>query len=123
MYQEKTNNSYRGGTPDDYYESDGRPGILWVEYKYVARIPRNLRLVGVKRPPLSPLQQKWLERAHRNGKPTAVIVGCPSGGIILTGLDWKKPVTKEQFEAKLLSRNEIMDWIEREVTRTTRKPP
>lgn len=118
VYQEKTNNSYRGGIPDDYYESNGSPGSLWVEYKYTARIQRELHLTAKSaQPKLSELQQKWLDRAYANGQQVAVIVGSPKGGIVLTDRQWIKPITADYFEENLLSRQELMQWIEKQVTR------
>jgi len=117
VHQEKTNNTYRGGIPDDYYESNGKPGSLWVEYKYIAKLQRELLLTAKNaKPKLSDLQEKWIDRAYRNGQQVAVIIGCPKGGLILTDRDWLKPITAEYFEANMKSRKEIMEWIEEQVT-------
>jgi hypothetical protein len=118
VYQEKTNNTYRGGIPDDYYESNGKPGSLWVEYKYTPKIQRELCLTAKHaKPKLSALQEEWLDRAYRNGQQVAVIIGCPKGGVILTDREWLKPITAEDFEANLKSRQELMAWIEDMVTK------
>ena len=76
---EKTNNPFRRGTPDFYYE--GPQGLLWAEHKW-EDIP-----IQKYRPPEKldsskswPLQLAWLRRAHSNHKPTAVIIGLPKGG-------------------------------------------
>lgn len=118
VYQEKTNNAYRGGIPDDYYESSGKPGSLWVEWKYTPKIQRELRLTDKNsKPGLSALQLDWLDRAYRNGQQVAVIVGSPKGGIILTDLAWLHPITADEFEANLKSRQGLMEWIEEQVTK------
>ncbi len=82
IFAEKTNNPYRRGIPDVYYE--GGKDCLWVEYKYVSRAagvlhPRKL---------LSALQQMWLKRAVSNNRRCAVIVGCPTGVAVFPGTSW-----------------------------------
>ncbi len=122
VYQEKTNNAFRGGIPDDYYEGNGRPGVLRVEYKYTARIPKELNLISkTTKPALSPLQQRWLNRAYSNGQQVAVIVGTRTGGLILTNRRWEQPITKDYFEKHLKDRKAIMMWIERQVTQDAYK--
>lgn len=117
VHQEKTNNSFRGGIPDDYYESNGTPGTLWVEYKYTYKIPRNLTLTAKNaKPNLSRLQADWLDRAYHNGQQVAVIIGCSRGGIILTDRRWMEPITADYFETNLKTRKEVMEWIETKVT-------
>lgn len=74
IYHEKMANPYRGGTPDEYYE--GPKGILWVEYKYLEKLPPKLCLTNLKGPTsVTPLQQKWLERAVANNVNACVILG------------------------------------------------
>ena len=122
VYQEKTNNAFRGGIPDDYYEANGRPGILRVEYKYVSKVPKELNLITqTTKPALSRLQQLWLNRAHANGHLVAVIVGTRAGGIILTDRRWDQPITKSYFEKHMMERKAIMDWIELQVTQDAYK--
>ena len=122
VYQEKQHNVYRGGIPDDYYEGDGRPGTLRVEYKYAPRIPKVLDLLAKNaKPALSKLQRDWLNRAYRNGQQVAVIIGTRAGGIILTDQRWEQPITKDYFEKHMKSRQQIMKWIERQVTQDAYK--
>lgn len=110
VYTEGMANPYRGGTPDSYYESVSNQ--IWIEYKWVSRIPKELNLTHSKsKPCLSQLQQRWLRRAHENGVPIAVIVGHRNGGIILPGLTWDTTLTKEDFEKLSKTRKEIAEWI------------
>ena len=89
VYYEKMSNPYRGGTPDVYYEGPGTD--RWIEYKWDPK-PKNgtCRLYEPnEKPSLSKLQQKWVDRAHKNGRRVGVIVGSPLGGIYLEGCDYK----------------------------------
>ena len=90
IYREKTNNRFRAGMPDVYYE--GPQDMLWAEYKYLPTARKTFT------PDLTKLQANWLRRAHANGRNVAVIVGSPAGGMVLPGLtgvetevqaDWK----------------------------------
>jgi hypothetical protein len=56
VYSEKMHNAYRGGTPDVWYS--GRGGDLWVEWKWIASVPKKGPIV----PNLSELQKQWLGR-------------------------------------------------------------
>jgi hypothetical protein len=101
VYREKTNNRFRRGMPDVYYEGD--KNCLWVEYKWHPRRPRSLSVSGL----LSPLQRKWIHRAAANNRPVAVILGTPDGGILFPDLSWEKPIN----QPTLLSPTEITKWI------------
>lgn len=106
VYQEKTNNPYRGGTPDDYYE--GESNILWVEYKYVPKIPKVLNMSKL----VTALQNRWLTRAHRNNKPTAVIVGFEAGVLVLTDPEeWQAKIGKDRIEPRLITIQDAANWI------------
>ena len=76
IYREKMHNAYRGGTPDVWYS--GKAADLWVEYKWVAKMPRH----GVV-PALSALQLGWLQKRVDEGRHCWVIVGVGSDGIVL----------------------------------------
>jgi len=105
VYREKTNNRYRGGTPDVYYEGTGK--ILWAEYKWLDTTPkRRVSLTSH----LSPLQQSWLRRAARNGIQTAVITGTPDGVLLAEDLAWESPLTIE-----LRTKEDIVEWIQNKV--------
>lgn len=112
VHHEGMSNPYRGGTPDQYYEGLGWD--LWVEYKFYSKLPPWIRLLYCTEnsdPKVSVLQQEWLERAHRNRKQVAVIVGSPGGGLIMPGLSWKIPRSREHFEAAMLKPKAIAQWI------------
>lgn len=74
------------GTPDYYYE--GPTGALWIEYKGInGTFPKIVDLIN-KNPKLTPLQRRWVDRAHKNGVQVAVILGGDQGGIIFTKGIW-----------------------------------
>lgn len=125
IHSEGMANPYRGGTPDRYYEGNKAP--LWVEYKYLAKLPPIidlLRYTEKTEPMLSKLQQGWLRRAHGNGQPVAVIVGCSEtvggrkGGVIFPGTSWDKPISRDGFIQLMWTPKEIAAWI---TTYTTRQ--
>ncbi|WP_018609542.1 hypothetical protein [Uliginosibacterium gangwonense] len=111
-YHEKMNNPYHGGTPDVWYS--GNAGDLWVEYKFLPRVPQRSIVVAN----LSELQKDWLERRHEEGRTVAVIVGCPSGGIILRDPEeWTATFTAVEYNNRLLDRKQIAAWIAQTTTR------
>lgn len=86
IYREKTHNSFRGGTPDVFYE--GKASMFWVEYKFLSVRPKKAFT-----PKLSELQKRWLKRNYENGFDPLVIVGFPKGGVILqTPYVWENQV-------------------------------
>lgn len=102
VYREKMYNPMRGGTPDCYYE--GPYGDLWVEYKWLKSFPKIIV------PDLSPLQRVWLERNYKNGHEPWVVVGSPTGCIVLhTPAEWDG-VARD--EAQVLSKQELARRIE-----------
>ena len=103
IHREKMHNPYRGGTPDFFYS--GNKADKWVEYKWM---PYNPRAAFV--PTLSTLQIKWLRERHGEGRNVAVIVGSPSGVMILKALEWESPVVPD-FS---ISRRDAADWIMKE---------
>lgn len=108
VYQEKMNNPFNAGTPDDYYEGD--KDIIWVEWKYLPKAP-----VRQFTPKLTPLQVHWLDRAYKNGRNVQVIVGTKTGGYILRHPnEWANPVNVTQ--KRLYSRKEIAEQIDRITT-------
>lgn len=114
LYREKTNNRYRGGTPDVYYEG-GHGTILWVEYKWLD--PAPVRQVNLTTH-LSPLQQRWLRRAIAHRVPTAVIAGSPRGVLIAAGAAWETPLP-----ASYLTTDEAAAWITQTLITSSASPP
>lgn len=111
VYKEKMYNPYRSGTPDVWYSGD--IGDIWIEYKYIPKIPKSLKIV----PALTPSQLKWLKDRHAEGRNIAVILGCPAGGVFLHNLDWEIPMTSEEMIMRLRSREslakDILAWTGR----------
>ena len=81
VYREKMHNPYRGGTFDVWYS--GKTADLWIEYKWVHRIPKSDILV----PELSELQLKWGRGRTKEGRSLNVVVGSPLGGVIFNTPD------------------------------------
>jgi hypothetical protein len=88
--------------PDHYYSGPG--GDLWAEYKYFPTDRESFDLLKPeKTPKLTRRQQAWLNARHDEGREVRVIVGMPSGGVILINKEWMKPVIVEH----LYTRKEI----------------
>jgi hypothetical protein len=104
-YTEKMNNPYRGGTADTWYS--GTKADLWVEYKYIARIPQRAGVL----PDCSPLQLQWLKGRSSEGRNVAVIVGCPTGGVVYLNGAWEYEVSGADFSALVVPRPTIAGWI------------
>jgi hypothetical protein len=104
-HREKNANPYRGGTADCWYS--GRKADMWIEYKFVPRVP--------KRSPVpvecSTLQLEWLRGRYAEGRNVHVIVGCSTGGVVLSDLAWEHNIPIEEFSAALKSRQELAQWI------------
>ena len=103
VYRMKNNNQYTGGIADVWYS--GRDNDLWVEYKYLPRVPTRVDIDVMKL--LSPLQQAWLRDRRMEGRNVAVIVGCPEGGVVLTDRQWELELTIQNFRTLLRSKQ----WI------------
>ena len=107
LYIWAINDSWHAGVPDHYYSGDG--GDLWAEYKY---FPTDRAKFDLTRPPKTPklsrIQQSWLNLRHAEGRTVRVIVGMPSGGVILQDEEWMKPVevhyimTREEIAREIL---------------------
>lgn len=110
VYREKTNNPYRGGMPDFYYE--GNKGILWVEYKYWVSLPRSGIIESVY-DLVTPRQWLWLTRANTNGVNVAVILGYKKGGRVFR--IGESPLLCGQFKEDLISKADLALWIEGQV--------
>lgn len=107
IYRMKNNNPFVGGIPDVWYSARKD---LWVEYKFLPRVPQR----GVVAPTklLSALQVQWLNGRHAEGRTVKVVIGCPSGGIILHSPDdWGRDYSAEEFLYLLKDRKLLADWI------------
>lgn len=102
---EKMHNSYRSGTADVWYSGD--LGDLWIEYKFIERIPRSDRIV----PDLTAQQMRWLNDRYDEGRNVAVVLGTPTGGVIYRDKNWSIPVNDTTVKNRLLDRKSIALWI------------
>lgn len=109
VYFEKNNNPYRSGTPDVWYS--GLLGDLWVEYKFLPKIPTRTEIL----PDCSPRQLKWLGNRLDEGRNVAVVLGTPEGGVIYRDRAWLVPLSPDEFRKKMIGKVEIAGWIYSEV--------
>jgi len=116
VYHMKNNNPYLGGVPDLWFS--GSSADLWVEVKYLPRVPWRDSVVPTEL--LSKLQAQWLERRHREGRQVAVIIGCPDGGVVLPGITWQDEISATRFVARIQSRPALAQWIIERVNTNTR---
>jgi hypothetical protein len=105
LYRMKTHNPYMGGIPDCWYSGQND---LWVEYKFEVLPKRDTTLVPID---LSELQKGWINDRLSEGRDVVVIVGCKEGGVIFTNLQWDFPLTKKDFQMRLMTRQQIAKWI------------
>ena len=103
FHREKMNNPFRGGTADWWYSGD--KADLWVEYKYLPKVP------AVIRPALSELQKLWLNGRLAEGRNVRVIVGHPKGGVILSDGTWNDGVDSATFMSQTIDRAKIAAFL------------
>ena len=108
-YIEKMYNPLRSGTPDVYYSGD--VGDLWVEYKFVPRIPRSAEIL----PDLTPRQRRWLNDRFAEGRNVAVVLGTPDGGVIYRNKEWNTPLSSTELKARLVPKEGVAQWIKSQV--------
>jgi len=108
-YAEKMNNPWRAGTADVWYS--GTRGDLWVEYKYIERIPRSAEIL----PDITPRQRRWLNNRFDDGRNVAVVLGLPTGGVIYRSKEWLTPLDHEALAKLVVPKDEIARWIFSEV--------
>jgi hypothetical protein len=102
IYRWKIRAAFANGIPDCYYS--GSSGDLWAEYKYIPTTPKRSYT-----PKLSPLQKKWLNDRHQEGRAVAVIVGCPAGSTILPDRTWMSDTLVPP--ATWLLDEEVIEWL------------
>ena len=103
-YIEKMYNPLRSGTPDVYYSGDA--GDLWVEYKFIPRIPRSAESLPARTP---------LDNRCDEGRNVAVVLGTPDGGVIYRNQEWNNPLSSTELAARIVSREEVARWITSQV--------
>ena len=104
-YAEKMNNPWRAGTADVWYSGDR--GDLWIEYKFIERIPRSTEIL----PDLTPRQKRWLNNRFDEGRNVAVVLGTPTGGVIYRNKEWMRPLDHVTLAGLIVPRDEIARWI------------
>lgn len=104
-HAEKMNNPWRSGAADVWYSGDR--GDLWVEYKFIERIPRSSEIL----PDLTPRQKRWVNNRHDEGRNVAVVLGTPTGGVIYRDKEWLRPLDHETLAGLIVPRDEIARWI------------
>lgn len=109
IYCLKLNLRFMKGVPDCWYSGDRDD--LWNEHKYYPKLPRVIDLCGGRKPKLSVLQQEWLEARYRQGRNVAVVVGSPEGVVVLHNLDWKTPLTREEFIERASPTSQVVDQL------------
>ena len=108
LHREKMNNPFRGGTADSWYS--GKGGDLWVEYKFLPRVPQR-GFITPERLDLSHLQCQWLRGRHEEGRNVAVIVGTPVGGVIMRNLEWEEEIPVDLFTSRTVTIPDLATWI------------
>lgn len=109
VYAEKTNNPFRAGTADVWYS--GECGDLWIEYKFIERIPRSKKIL----PEVTPRQSRWLNNRFDEGRNVAVVLGLPTGGVIYRNKEWMCPLDHETLAGRVVSKDDIARWIFQQV--------
>lgn len=112
-YAEKMNNPWRAGTADVWYS--GSEGDLWVEYKFIERVPRSKEIL----PDLTPRQRRWLNNRFDEGRNVAVVLGTPKGGVIYRNKEWSVALDQETLMGRIVPRDEIARWIFAQVGAST----
>lgn len=107
LHREKMANPYRGGTADVWYS--GTLDDLWVEYKYLNKVPQRAPIWVNKM--LSPLQLDWLGRRHDEGRNVVVILGTPIGGFVFQRRDWEQSLSVEELHQNGLTKQQVADYI------------
>jgi len=118
VYKLKLMLPYTAGVADSWYS--GPAGDVWVEWKYLKSIPRVVDLVGGQHPIVTRLQQHWLRGRHAEGRRVAVIVGCREGAVILPGIEWMTPMSRDEFRRRVVSRRDAAQWIASQTSATCR---
>ncbi len=108
VYRWKINDSFQGGVADAYYS--GTNGDMWIEYKYLKSLPKRASTQII--PDLRPLQKKWLNERHIEGRSVHVAIGSPDGVSLLLPSEWETGISCEEFKDRALSRDAFAKWIE-----------
>ncbi|MCP1316891.1 hypothetical protein [Halomonas sp. 707B3] len=116
IYRWKINDNFQGGVADAYYSDKG--GDLWIEYKYLKALPK--RPTTEIKTTLSAQQACWLTERHNEGRTVAVVIGSPSGIVLLTSPDeWNTPLTCADFIRTAIDKQRLVSYIVETTTSTT----
>lgn len=111
VYVLKLNNAYARGVPDCYYSGALRD--LWNEHKFFQKLPPLIDLTKID--VTTDLQQMWLTGRHAEGRNIGMIVGTMDGrqsaGLFLPGLEWMKPITREEFRSRMKNKKDLAEEI------------
>jgi len=100
---------YRGGTADVWYS--GNLDDLWVEYKWLAKLPIRVPVRLYKE--LSPLQLRWLRGRYEEGRNVVVILGTPEGAWIAENLAWEEDFDPTIIRDWKLTKQSVADYIKK----------
>jgi hypothetical protein len=109
VHREKMHNIYRGGTPDVWYS--GPKADLWVEYKWLAALPKKAPVRAEKL--LCPRQIQWLDGRYEEGRNIVVILGTPEGAWVYEDLAWLEPLLPSIVRERGLTKQNVADYIYR----------
>lgn len=112
FYKVKTHNPYESGIPDCWYS--GKKGDLWIEYKYLSKLPKRGDTIIV--PALSELQLEWVNGRFDEGRDVRVIVGCKYGGVMFREKEWIDGMPNAEFERRMNSRQGLAACIVHQVS-------
>jgi len=108
LFKWKIHDNYAGGVPDCLYA--GPAGQLWVEYKWVAKLPAMPETII--KPKLSAQQLAWLIKMSGLSFPCAVIIGTPMGGLLLNNTaEWTRGITTREAQKRLQRAADIADKV------------
>lgn len=108
IYAWKIHDSYQGGVADAYYSRRGGRDI-WIEYKYVPKLPKRPQTpVQLK---LSELQKDWLRERHMDGRTVSVVIGSPAGSLILPGITWEREILSDEFIRNAVDTADVVAYI------------
>lgn len=107
LFKWKIHDTFAGGVPDTFYA--GPSSILFVEYKYVKKLPK--RDSSTLKTSLSPQQIQWLNRMTDFNQRAAVVIGCEETAVILENKEWENPLSKLEYLKRAVPRKAVAEWI------------
>lgn len=81
---------------------------LWVEYKWIEYLPKSASIS----PALTPMQLRWLNGRHDEGRTVSVVLGTRDGGVIYTEGEWNRALDLATLSARLYDKRAVARWIE-----------